>query len=102
MWKLSTFLNAGRENVLTGKRPIYLQFPNQYPRLLNTEEDLLGCKHNKHIFKTNAQKYVSLPFWNTHIVAFLSYLKALQAISPMLTKCPLTPQLFSLQNFLQK
>lgn len=47
MWKLSNFLNAGKENVQTGKRSISLQL---YPRLLNMEEDLLGCKHNKYIF----------------------------------------------------
>lgn len=47
MWKRSNFLNAGKENVQTGKISISLQL---YPRLLNIEEDLLGCKHNKHIF----------------------------------------------------
>lgn len=47
MWKLLNFLNAGKENVQTGKRSISLHL---YPRLLNMEEDLLGCKHNKHIF----------------------------------------------------
>lgn len=66
-------------------------------RLINIEEDLLGCKHNKHIFfkQRNVQECVSLPFLNTHVSSISKLSEGLASYRSYAPKVPTTTTIVS-------